>query len=644
MAKKKIDITIAAKTKIKSTLLSIGQSFKKLATVGAAAGVAIGAALFNAAKRSQQLNKQLGQIATLSSIPIRKVKAEIKGLSVQLGVAKDELTQGLYQALSAGVPEDNALSFLENAAKAGIAGAASTAEAVDILTTTLNAFKIPASQAAAVSDVLFTTVKLGKTTLGELSASLSQVAPLAAASGVSIQEVAAATATLTKQGTPTAQAMTQIRAAIIAMNDKLGDGWARTMTLQEGMAKMAEKAGGSATKLKELTGRVEGSLAILATTGDNARGAAEDLQAMANSAGAADEAFSKMEGTNPLEKIMQGLDNIRITVGDKTLEKLSDQLDGVAESLDRVEKRGLTEEFAEDMSGAFAEAAKGAGLAAKAVRTVWAAHEVLFRIAKGENIKEALGAIHARNAARDWREFGAAVRESRIAVQEKIKAGRASVRDFFESKRPTAEDHQAVEDMFAPKKKGKDPQAIWAPFKKVFEQARDAQRKLAEEKTAQIEAQAQAQQKAAQAQETALNNEIAALEKSIGKRATIIGQLDKMAARNVGAFIQEAKNKKAAGAAVAKEDRKIARIRAKQDRNIILGKKDQEFIDAVDKRGMDRIVANVAKGVQDAEVNKLEKLNAQRDALAQKQATDIEMIRKNLQASLNVGGNGNGFA
>jgi len=643
MAKKRIDITIAAKTKIKQTLVSIGQGFRKLATVGAAAAAALAAGLLAAAKRSEQFNKQLGQIATLSTIPIRKVKAEVKSLSTELGIAKDELTQGLYQALSAGVPEDNALAFLEQAAKAGVAGAASTAEAVDILTTTLNAFKIPASQAAQVSDVLFTTVRLGKTTLGELSASLAQVAPIAAASGVEIDQIAAAVATRPNQGTPTAQAMTQIRAAIIAMNEKLGDGWARTMTLQEGMALMAEKAGGSASKLKELTGRVEGSLGILALTGENAAGAAADLQAMADAAGAADAAFAKMADTNPLEKIQQGLDGIALTVGDKVLERLSGQLDKIATELERLERRGDVEEIANELADGMEVAGKAAQIAAKGIGAVYNANEVLFRLLRGENLEEAIGAIHYRKAAKAAREYAAQIREVRKEVQQQIKDQRAADDAFFESRRATAEDHAAVDEMFDPSKgRGKDPQAMWRPLKDLFSKAREAQRDAIEQRKKDIEDAADAEivaiNKVAAANKQALDDEITRLDAAINKRDAKIKLMQKEANRGVNAFIADAKAEKARAKGFAAEEARAARIRKKQDRGIILGKKDQEFIAAFDERALNKIAVNVAEGVQAAEKKQLARLQAKRDALAETQAADIAIIKKNLQNSLNVGG------
>jgi len=75
------------------------------------------------------------------------------------------------------------------------------------------------------------------------------------------------------------------------MNEVLGDGWTATMSYQEAVAEVAKKAGGSNTKLKEMLGRIEGVNAVLGLTGKNAQTAAEDLDAMNNSFGAANKAL-----------------------------------------------------------------------------------------------------------------------------------------------------------------------------------------------------------------------------------------------------------------------------------------------------------------------------------------------------------------
>ena len=340
MAKREISIVLRAKNdiaaglkKAQATLSSFGGAVvsvgKKMATAFAGATAALAATMVKA----QAYNKQIGQIRTVSTLSFNEASAGVRKLSAEFGLAKEELTKGLYDALSAGIPQENVFDFMATASKTAVAGATTTKEAVDFLTTAINAFKIPAGEADKVADTLFQTVKLGKTTVGELAASFAQVGPLAAASGVAFEEVMAAAATLTKQGTPTAQAMTQIRAAITAMNDTLGDGWSSTMTLQEGMAEMARRAGGSQTALKELTGRVEGMNAILGITGANAQMAADDLASVAGAAGAAAEAFGKMGDTNPIDKAVQAFNNLILVIGDNAIRTLAPYIDGWAVSL-----------------------------------------------------------------------------------------------------------------------------------------------------------------------------------------------------------------------------------------------------------------------------------------------------------------------
>ncbi|MGC9355908.1 MAG: phage tail tape measure protein, partial [Mariniphaga sp.] len=87
----------------------------------------------------------------------------------------------------------------------------------------------------------------GKTTFPELASNIAQVAPLAASMNITFEEVAASVASLTKQGVNTPMAFTQIRQAILSVNDVLGDGWQKSMTFQEALQKVRDMAGGSDT-------------------------------------------------------------------------------------------------------------------------------------------------------------------------------------------------------------------------------------------------------------------------------------------------------------------------------------------------------------------------------------------------------------
>ena len=246
---------------------------------------------------SQAYQTSMFEIQTISKATqqdFEGMSAAIQDVGLDVPQTSDELAKAFYQIASAGYDGSQGIDLLTISAKAAVAGITDTETAADGLTTIMNAWKLPMSEAENVTDQLFNTVRLGKTTFPELANNMSQVGAQAAAMGIPLDEVLAAVATMTKQGTPTAQAFTQIRAALISTSDVLGDGWSKTMTFQEGLQAMSDKAGGSETKLKDMTGRVEAMNAILQLTGDNAQMAASDLNELGNSTGAATDAFNIM--------------------------------------------------------------------------------------------------------------------------------------------------------------------------------------------------------------------------------------------------------------------------------------------------------------------------------------------------------------
>lgn len=311
-------------------------------------GAALTAGLKSAFDSFRAFDKGLRNVNTIINVSeeeLKGYKTELLSLSRQLGLSGEDLTNAFYQAASAGVSAGNAIKFIEVAGKAAVAGLSTTETAVDGLTTVLNSYQLSTSEAGRVSDILFQTVKLGKTTFGELAAQLAQVTPIAAANGIEFEQVAAMIASLTKQGVPTAQAVTQIRAAIIGLNENLGDGWANSMSLQEGFQAIAKSAGGSQTKLKEMIGRIEGVSAVLSATGDNARGAASDLEAMVGSLGATDAAFG--EQTKSIEfkfnRLNKALESVGIALMGYVAGPLTDAAEGIVSLISPTSS--LTEQF-----------------------------------------------------------------------------------------------------------------------------------------------------------------------------------------------------------------------------------------------------------------------------------------------------------
>jgi TP901 family phage tail tape measure protein len=309
-----LQILINAKDEASGTFKKVGGAlgkFAKVAAVGVGVlGVAAGAATVAAVKMAQGYEKAMKEVASLG-VPAKQMKVLEKGvldLSRRLGIDATEATGALYQAISAGVPPENALAFLETASKAAIAGVTDAETAVDGISSVVNAFASQNITATQAADLMFATVKAGKTNFEELSASIANVAPLANATGVQFSEVSAALATMTASGTKTAVATTQIRSAIQALtkpSEGLNDiftaaGFAsgEAAVRQLGFAKAAgivsKATGGSVSQMTKLLGSIEGVQGVLGVTGDQADAFAANIEGMANSAGAADQAFDVM--------------------------------------------------------------------------------------------------------------------------------------------------------------------------------------------------------------------------------------------------------------------------------------------------------------------------------------------------------------
>lgn len=272
-------------------------AFDVFGGIGISAGIAFAQAAKGAYEFEKQFQHSMKEVATLSSGikgSLTDYMNQVMEIIRTVPVEANEAAKALYQIVSAGHDGADGMKVLEVSAKAAVGGVTDTATAADAITTLLNAYKLDVSEAENLSDQLFTTVRLGKTSFGELGKSIAQVAPVAAAYGVEIDQVLAAVATLTKQGTPTAQAMTQIRASIIAVSKVLGDGAFDNRTYQEALAEVARQAGGSESKLRELVPEVEAVNAVLGLTGINVKEAAGHLEEMQNATGAAEAAFREM--------------------------------------------------------------------------------------------------------------------------------------------------------------------------------------------------------------------------------------------------------------------------------------------------------------------------------------------------------------
>jgi len=225
------------------TLAGIGDSMTKYIT---APLVALGTyGVKNASNLTDGMAK-IYTIATETQEPMESMKQGLIDLSDASGFALDDLTQAAYQAVSASVDAGDAVEFMGDATRLARAGFTTTEKSVDLLTTIMNAYGKETYTAAYLSDLLLRTQNDGKTIVDELASSMGVVIPTAAAYNVGIEQIAAAYATMTKQGVNTARATTMLNALFTELEkpdkdaavllSELTDGKTFAQLMAEGMS------------------------------------------------------------------------------------------------------------------------------------------------------------------------------------------------------------------------------------------------------------------------------------------------------------------------------------------------------------------------------------------------------------------------
>jgi len=279
----------------------------------AVGGAAVAAFAVDSVKQFSSFQASMNEVFTLlpgiSQDAMNGMTDQVKDFSKEFGVLPDKVVPALYQSLSAGVPPDNVFAFLEAANKASTAGVTDLSVAVDGISSVVNAYGSDVIDATKASDLMFTAVKLGKTNFEQLSSSLFNVTPTAAAANVKFEEITAALAAMTLQGVPTSVATTQLRSALVELSKdgtKVSDLFEKLSgksfkefeagggNMQQALQLLETYAKKSGLGINDLFGSVEAGNAALALTGRGTDAFSTALSGMANSAGATDTAFATM--------------------------------------------------------------------------------------------------------------------------------------------------------------------------------------------------------------------------------------------------------------------------------------------------------------------------------------------------------------
>jgi len=308
-------------------------------TAFAAFGAAAVAAGIKATRMAASLDSALREVATLlpgTVSNIERLRSEVVALSTEVPQTPELLSRGLYQVISTGISDTaEAMDVLKVAAQAATAGLTDTFTSVDAITTVLNAYQLETSEAARVSDVFFTTIREGKLTFGDIASNIGTVATSASLAGVSIEEVGAALATLTKFGIGTAEAATSLNRLFLSLTNVTDDAAAaaRDMGVELSTAALRSKGlvgfledleratGGNLDALSQLIPEIRAARGVFVLAGQGADEYRRVLEETGGAAGSTGEAFTAMNGSleNQATLLKNRVNAAWLALGEKTL-------------------------------------------------------------------------------------------------------------------------------------------------------------------------------------------------------------------------------------------------------------------------------------------------------------------------------------
>jgi TP901 family phage tail tape measure protein len=192
---------------------AIGAGF----ALAGAAIVGVGVVAVDMAAKFQSATTQLVTGAGESVANIALIRKGLLDLAPAVGVGPIALAKALFYVESAGYHGAASLEVLRVAAEGAKVGNADMTVVADALTTALNAYHLPASDAVKVMNDLTAAVSLGKLHMEDLASAMGAIVPIAAALGVPLDQITGAISTMTVQGTNAAKASQSLRFLLSAM-------------------------------------------------------------------------------------------------------------------------------------------------------------------------------------------------------------------------------------------------------------------------------------------------------------------------------------------------------------------------------------------------------------------------------------------
>lgn len=333
-------------------LLTAGIIFRGLERLTEALGDAGRAAWGNATGFQTLMSRVAGLTDTTLAESVVMGQGAV-AMSKDMRQTATDLADAMYFIASSGFAGTQALDILKASARAASAGLGETKTVADAVTSALNAYKLKASDAAWVTDILTEAVVQGKGEPAALAGSIGRVLPIAAAAGVSFAQVTASLATMTRSGLNAEEAATALRGMLgnlFAPAKQTRDaldllGWSaddlrksiRERGLLVTLNDLMARTGGNIEMLDMLIPNIRALTGFLSTASGEGSQYADVLAAIEASTGRTDRAFVISSQTWEFQwaRLKNVLLALPITVGEKVLPGLTGALNAITAEIDR---------------------------------------------------------------------------------------------------------------------------------------------------------------------------------------------------------------------------------------------------------------------------------------------------------------------
>ena len=341
-----------------SALEKAGGSIKEVGEEAQKAGALILTASTTLATMASGYESGLAKVNTLvmdSKEGIKEYGSAVMDLSNNTGKSVTELTDALYDAISAGVDYSKSTQFINDVNKVAVGGFTDIASASNLLTQVMNIYGKSVDDVGDISNKLFLVQKNGVTTVGQLASSMGEAMTIGASYNVSLENILSSYASLTKQGRTASTAQTQLKAMIQELGDTgsnvgeiLKEKTAKSFTqlMKEGnslydvLKIVKDSCKGNEDAFNNLWSSTEAGLSAMSLLSKDGEYFNSTLKEMANSAGLTDQAFDIMANTTEykFKKSINEAKNSLIKLGESLLPLADDVSAGISKIADVISK------------------------------------------------------------------------------------------------------------------------------------------------------------------------------------------------------------------------------------------------------------------------------------------------------------------